>query len=342
MKMSESGIRHQHGLTLIELMVALTISLLLLTGTASLFISNKRIYREQEEMGRLQENARFAVEVLIRDLRMAGYVGCSDNMGAVENDIDGADDDDATVSFINGIEGSEAAAGWKPSDALIGVGAVAGTDAITVRFLQPTALNLGADMGTTSAALTVNSTTGLAAGDLFAVSDCDSSDIMEATEVTSSGGVETIKHVTGVSTAGSPGNADAVLSKLYGTNAELMRFVARRYFIGNGANGPGLMMAEGYGTAEELIEGVESMQILYGEDTTADQIIDSFVTAAAVTNWANVMCVRIALLLRTIEEGQHNDIDTKTYNLLGTTVNPVDDRRRRKVFSSTIQIRNRT
>jgi type IV pilus assembly protein PilW len=293
-------------------------------------------------MSRLQENARFALEILIRDLRMAGYAGCSDSIASLENDITGAGDDDSILSFVNGLEGSEAAAAWKPSDGAIGVVAVAGTDAVTVRFLEPLSVNLGADMAAVDDPLTVNAVTGFVAGDLIAVSDCDSSDIMEATEVTVSGGVETIKHATGVSTAGSPGNADDSLSKLYGTTAELMRFVTRRYYIGNGANGPGLMMAQGYGAAQELIEGVESMQILYGEDTTADQVVDAFVNAASVANWDNVIAVRVALLLRTVEEGQHNEVDTDTYNLLGTTVNPTDDRRRRRTFSATIQIRNRT
>ena len=44
--------------------------------------------------------------------------------------------------------------------------------------------------------------------------------------------------------------------------------------------------------------------------------------------------------MRTADEGQHNEIDTDTYDLLGTVFDPVDDRRRRRVFSTTVQIRN--
>lgn len=334
--------RSQHGLTLIELMVAMTIGLMLLAGTVSIFISNKRIFREQEELSRLQENARFAMEILIRDLRMAGYAGCSDTADTLENNVTNGDNDDVLYSFVNGVEGSEAGAAWEPSDGAIGVVTVAGTDAITVRFLEPTGLNLSGGMATTDAALTVTGATGFAAGDLVALSDCDSSDVMEVTAVASNAGVETLSHATGVSTAGSPGNADADLAKLYPAASELMRFVARRYYVGNGANGPALMVVDGYDAAQELIEGVESMQILYGQDTTADQIVDSYVAASAVADWSNVLAIRIALLMRTVEEGQHNELDTNSYSLLGTVVNPTDDRRRRKVFSATIQIRNRT
>ena len=54
--------QRQQGFTIVELMVAATLGLLILAGAISMFISNKRIYTEQDEMGRLQENARFAMK----------------------------------------------------------------------------------------------------------------------------------------------------------------------------------------------------------------------------------------------------------------------------------------
>ncbi|HJP37460.1 MAG TPA: PilW family protein, partial [Gammaproteobacteria bacterium] len=92
---------------------------------------------------------------------------------------------------------------------------------------------------------------------------------------------------------------------------------------------------------EEVIEGVENMQILYGEDTAGnDQIADTYVTAAAVADWDNVVSVRVSLLMRSVEE-YGPDQDNATYDLLGTIIDPVDDRRRRRVFTATIQLRNR-
>jgi type IV pilus assembly protein PilW len=351
--------KRQSGLTLIELMVAMTIGLLLLAGTASLFISNKRIYREQDEMSRLQENARFALEALIRDIRMAAYAGCADNVGAVSNSLNGADDDDALISFMNGLEGSEASGNWLPSNSDVGVSLMAaGTDGIIVRYLDPVGETVSADMANTNSAVQVTGVAGLVPGDLAAVSDCESSDVFEITQVSGS----QLSHATGVITGDSPGNASANFSKRYSRGAALNRFVARRYFIcdaddsadyscdedGDGdpdddpsVYSPALFVTENYAAPRMLVEGVEHMQILYGEDTSGDSVADTFVNAGAVTNWNNVVSVRVALLMRTVTEGQHNDPDTRTYSLLGTTIDPVDERRRRRVFSSTILVRNR-
>lgn len=59
----------QHGLTLLEIMVALFIGVFVLTGVVQTFVSSKQTYRIQDNMGRLQENGRFAIEYLSRDLR---------------------------------------------------------------------------------------------------------------------------------------------------------------------------------------------------------------------------------------------------------------------------------
>ena len=64
------------GLTLIETMVAITISLILLSGAITLFINNKVTYETNENLSKLQENAQFAIEFLIEDLRMTGFFGC--------------------------------------------------------------------------------------------------------------------------------------------------------------------------------------------------------------------------------------------------------------------------
>ena len=65
----------QCGLTLIELMVAVAIGLLVTLAVGALFISTQQSYRENEAATRMQENARFAVEMLTADLRHAGYLG---------------------------------------------------------------------------------------------------------------------------------------------------------------------------------------------------------------------------------------------------------------------------
>lgn len=64
----------QRGLTVVELLVALLLSLLLLTGVIQVFLASKQTYSTNEAMSVLQENGRFALEFLGRSIRLGGYV----------------------------------------------------------------------------------------------------------------------------------------------------------------------------------------------------------------------------------------------------------------------------
>jgi len=63
------------GMTLIELMVALAIGSFLLIGALTVFIQGRTTFRVNESISRLQENARFVLDVLEPDVRMAHYWG---------------------------------------------------------------------------------------------------------------------------------------------------------------------------------------------------------------------------------------------------------------------------
>lgn len=63
----------QRGLTLVEILVALTISAFLIAGVIQLFVGSKQTYRGQDALSRIQENGRFALDTMARDIRMAGY-----------------------------------------------------------------------------------------------------------------------------------------------------------------------------------------------------------------------------------------------------------------------------
>lgn len=65
----------QRGLSLIELMIAMVLGLLIVLGLSSLFLSSKRNFRQDEMIGRMQEEARFGIDNLTRDLSMAGFWG---------------------------------------------------------------------------------------------------------------------------------------------------------------------------------------------------------------------------------------------------------------------------
>ena len=86
--------KHQGGIGLVELMIAMTLSLVIGAAVIQVFLSQRQTYRTQDDMARIQENARFAFEQIAQDIRQVGYWGCSrkativnDTGDAVFNDI---------------------------------------------------------------------------------------------------------------------------------------------------------------------------------------------------------------------------------------------------------------
>jgi type IV pilus assembly protein PilW len=90
----------------------------------------------------------------------------------------------------------------------------------------------------------------------------------------------------------------------------------------------------------ELASDVENMQILYGEDTDLDATANRYLPASGVASFDNVVSVRIALLVRSTNQVAAS-VNTSTYDLLGTVFDPADDRRLRRMYISTITLRNR-
>lgn len=67
----------QSGLSLIELMVAITISSVLLLGVLQLFGDTSQTDKTSSALAQVQESGRIALEVIGADARRAGYQGCS-------------------------------------------------------------------------------------------------------------------------------------------------------------------------------------------------------------------------------------------------------------------------
>jgi type IV pilus assembly protein PilW len=71
--MTNLSLTRQSGLSLIELMISMVISLVLILGVVSIYVTSKRGYALQDGMSRSQENVRFSMDLLLHDLRMSGY-----------------------------------------------------------------------------------------------------------------------------------------------------------------------------------------------------------------------------------------------------------------------------
>ena len=73
------------GFSLVELMVALLITLILLAGIGQIFLSSKKSFVIQDSLGRLQENGRYAMETLAQDVRRAGFWGGNADINAIDD-----------------------------------------------------------------------------------------------------------------------------------------------------------------------------------------------------------------------------------------------------------------
>jgi type IV pilus assembly protein PilW len=136
------------GFSLVELMTAMLLSLLLIAATVSVFVSNKRVYGASEGLGRLQENARIAFELMSRDIREAGGNPCDSRMKIV-NVLSNTTDWWATydADTDTGIFGYD--------DGGL-TGSAAGTDAVQIQFFEDTGLVTSAGMAGTTGELAVD------------------------------------------------------------------------------------------------------------------------------------------------------------------------------------------
>ncbi len=353
---TQINFRRMQGFGLVEVLVAITIGLILLAGAISMLATNKWTYRVVEHQSRIQENARFALETIARDLRMAGYFGCLDNLSKVTNHVNGATGGSLldTAVPVDGLDNFAVGDAWSPSGSTaVPANIVAGTDAISMRYLDPTtAVSIVPPlMPNNSAALHTATGNNLAIGEIVAVSDCDNADIFQITGPQDPDATGTFNHNTGGSEV--PGNATKEFAKTYEEDATILKMASVTYYIGTGADGRnalfrGIIPASGDMSVmdtRELVQGVEQMHILYGKDTTGDNVPDTYLKAGAAglttdVNWDSVVNLRISLMVSSDEEvGQ--EVDNQARQLLDQAVAAAGDRRYRRVFTTTINMRNK-
>ncbi len=77
---------------MIEILIALLLSSILIGGVIQVFVSNKQTYYLQDELSRVQENGRFALEILQRSIRGAGFNNAAVGAFNAANTVDGAND----------------------------------------------------------------------------------------------------------------------------------------------------------------------------------------------------------------------------------------------------------
>ncbi len=90
-----------------------------------------------------------------------------------------------------------------------------------------------------------------------------------------------------------------------------------------------------------IADGVENLQIQYGEDTTGDLSVNTWVNAGAWGNAFDVVSVRVALVVATPEEFAV-EADDQTFDVYSGTTTAAGDNKFRKVFAGQVNLRNLT
>lgn len=357
---SSFATRHQRGITLVEMMVAMVVGLILLVGIVQLFISNKQAYRIQEGANVLNENARYLMNQMQYDLRMAdhwGGVEASDveidgGIAAIGSDCAG---DAAALqnAGLYGIDGDDTS----PLDCIPSSNYVPNSDIVIVRYGNPSGKCLGGRelseelqddevyirtaVGRRAVIFQGANKGGLPADleyDEGTQGVCDGAP--DDTELGEYPNTPTFKLKTviyflrpcasqALGTAGVCDDADDKIPTLARLSLK------------------GLALVE-----EDVIAGVEQMQLAYGIDDNGDRAPDRYLSAEDITaggDWDKVIDVKLSVLIRNTELDTTANDDTQ-YTLYGGEAGdgviytvPDDAKRyRRKVFNTSIQVRNMT
>ncbi len=345
----------QRGFTLVEIMVSLAITSIITAGVVHVYATSASTDHLNKGLSYLQENARGALILLENDIRMANYQGCSDPYMNFINTTDNtlqANNAPLDDLFEDGLQGFEVtpttvgtwAAGTEFED--LHNEAKANSDVIHVMFASTVATDVTADMATANSAIQVGENpNNIREGELLLISSCSDATLFRATDVSTAEPI-TLAHTQGV---GDDENTSSAFNEPFGADAQIHRFNSNTFYVADNSAGiPSLYRRDVNGNKTELVEGVENMQILYGQrdtnetETNLSDDLVRFVSADDNSlNMEQVDRIQVSFLVRSNAE-----ILTKKgptiFEVLGEDVTiATADKQLRRVFTTTIQLHNR-
>lgn len=282
--MKSQTMNKQSGFSIIELMVAMVISVFMIGVAMTYFISSAQSYKTQIADGRIQENVRFALEILTNNLRMAGF--CDDSSPIV------CDGYGLTRIYTQNNCSATVATGAGVSACSLDINAT--TDRIAIDLASTTAAAV------CSGAVAIPADTRVFA--TFWVSDLNA-------DGTNSLNCEGFT----VDTVDAAGNVTAVTSL-------------------------GSIM---------LVNGIDAMQVRYGIDSDADEVVDSYQNAADVgTN--TISTVKVVMLANsglTIDKDVDLETDeTRSYTLFDQVITfnqgAARSQELKQLFATTVDLKN--
>lgn len=329
-----SGLNHLQrcgGFSLIELMISILLGLILTGGVVTVYLDSKRNYQAEDEMARIQENGRFAINLLKRELTLAGFFGGNLNTdgmtpSSVSKDCAAGDwvlNTSEPIELINNFSSSLSTVNGTTLSCLTASELASGTDVVSIK-------RTAGDFTLKNGVWNDNKSTSNADTSQWYLKITGFGDSLEWVYLGSSGAIDSSEIGAGTE----------VDYWEYHTNI----FYVRNYANTVGDNLPTLCSERLSGnnmTTQVLVEGVEDLQIEIGIDTDADGVPNQFKTSPTASEIGNAVAARIYILVRSIDTvfGYTN---SKSYSLGAKTIAAKNDGYLRRVFSTTVQMRNAT
>lgn len=367
------------GFSLIELMVALVLGLMIMAGLIQLFGSTKVTYNVTEGLARVQENARFAMEIVNRDIRMAGSQPlCSGAELDIKSWVDPSDMSEVTAFLAAGVS----VMGWEYSGTSTGTVSfpptgdsagnpsnwsdgsnslpeglegrvLPGTDVLGLRVTDLTDPEITgcsnnnakqANIGTCtrSSGGTKSTSHGVPQGSLFMAVDC-ASGAGDICRLTNKGKAANLNCSNG---GGNSKTGSDVWNPVYQSEMELYLPRITYFYIGESAAGegrPGLFRA--INCADGATDGCFHEEVAEGIENiqvfyrVADD--STLYTGSSIpgNDWASVRAVSLNFVATSPEEVDSRSVQ-QVFALDNGLNIQTEDRRLRQVYSNSVAIRN--
>jgi len=351
--------RFQQGLSLVELLISIVIGLFIITGVIRVLIDSKESYILEEETAYIQESARFLNDQLLYDLRLASFVGCPISLldatvGAQPAPINGLPNADTTPHFSSlGVRGHSSDGDGKPITSYPSAAALPGeysniqpdTSVLVVNYAEKID-------GVESISHVGNTVTFGVDPNASNVDWGETDDVMVIADGKCKRSAIFQQSTVGPNVAYTPTNL--LHGEIFNNGSTLYRYRSHGYFVNKASPTTGLpalyrvsLGAGGNVASQELLSGVESMDVYYGiyDATQATPTIQYKSAEDVGTNeddWRNVVSVHAVFVLRSARPvfGVDTNVDLSNGNAYLGRNYQFNDRFLRQLVTISTNLRN--
>jgi type IV pilus assembly protein PilW len=295
------------GNSMVEILVALAVSLLLLGGVVTVFASSKVSYESAEKSSLAQANGRRALDIMARDIRAAGFSGCVRDPPYSVSTLNTPQEleRDFLSTSIQGYEYVNTGM-WAPSIHSDHMLKASNTSNILLLRgprpgFEPLSLSEPMVTGTDDLVIKQGSRRSLSPADIAMAYNCEARAFFSVTSITDT----VISHMVDEAPQSQTGNSSDDFGYVFGVGAQIIPVQTVLYFVRpseTSMNGTSLWRRTDTNEPIEIIPGIESMTLRFGIDLDGNTIVDQYSAASAVRDWNEVYTVEIELIVTSVDE----------------------------------------